>query len=100
MNIFFTVLFLILALSPFSFATDMRTFYPNGKPQMVVTTKGMKSYYENGQLQSETAFKDGKPVGITKMYFPDGKIMREENHSNGNWKQYDGDGRVIAEGKI
>ncbi len=100
MKAFFRVLVFVTVLAPCSFAADMKTYYANGKPQMEMTDKGMKSYYENGQLQSQTAFKDGKPVGITKMYFPSGKIMREENHSNGKWKQYDVDGHVIAEGKF
>ena len=90
----------VLVLAPSLFAESMKTYYPSGKVQMEMSDQGMKSYYENGQVQSETALKDGQPVGTTKMYYEDGKLMREQDHSTGAWKQYDETGRVMAEGKV
>ena len=56
-------------------AAEMKTYYPNGKVQMEMTDKAMKTYFESG------------------------KLMREQNLVDGSWKQYDENGKVVAEGK-
>lgn len=38
----------------------------------------MKEYYENGQLKSETNFKNGKPDGAPKIYDENGQLATEE----------------------
>ena len=71
--ILFTFFILMFAASlP---AAEMKTYYPNGKVQMEMDDKAMKTYYE------------------------DGKLMREQSLVDGSWKQYDENGKVVAEGK-
>ncbi len=99
MKMFLSMILFIFVLTPSLFAESMKTYYPDGKIQMEMSDEGMKTYYENGKLQSETAMKDGTPAGVTKMYYESGKLMREDDHTTGQWKQYDESGTVVAEGK-
>jgi antitoxin component YwqK of YwqJK toxin-antitoxin module len=34
-----------------------------------------KKYYENGKLWYEGSFKDGKPIGFMKRYYPGGIVQ-------------------------
>jgi len=40
-------------------------------------------YYENGQLRSETPYRDDKIEGIVKMYREDGSVQRVDIYKNG-----------------
>ena len=49
------------------------TNFKNDKPEGV-----WKSYYENGQLREEKYYKDGKPDGAPKIYDENGQLVTEE----------------------
>ena len=88
------------AFAPVVRAEEMKTYYPNGKVQMETNDREMKTYYENGQLMSLVQMENGNPVGVSKQFYEDGKLMREEDHATGKWKQYDPNGKLVAEGKV
>ena len=100
MNKGFWLILWMLALAAPLYAAGMKTYYPDGKVQMEISDQGMKTYYENGQLASEVPQANGQPSGIAKYYTEDGRVLREENHAEGTWKQYDDQGRLVAEGKF
>ena len=117
------LLFFSLILTPAVFAEESKTYYPSGKIQMEMTEKGIKTYYEDGKLNTdtplvdnvpngtaktyypsgklmtETEYKNGEPVGATKMYYENGQLMHEDDTAKGTWKQYDESGHLTAEGK-
>jgi len=42
-----------------------------------------KIYYEDGKLQSEIMYKNGKKNGLAKYYYKDGQLKSEESYKNG-----------------
>ena len=60
-----------------------------------------KKYYENGQLESEINFKDGKYEGQWKWYYVNGNIKKEGNFKDGKneglWKSYYQNGQLKSE---
>ena len=42
-----------------------------------------ESYYENGKLESETPYKNGKRDGLAKVYYKNGKLEAEIPYKNG-----------------
>lgn len=42
-----------------------------------------RGYFTNGEIRSETPYKNGKPSGIAKLYHDDGKIKSETPYKNG-----------------
>ena len=89
-----------LCFAPVVWAQSMKTYYPNGTVQMEISDEGQKTYYEDGQLMSEVPMKDGIPAGVGKYYYPDGKVMREDDYGKKHWKQFNQEGQMIAEGDI
>ncbi|AQQ59352.1 hypothetical protein XJ32_03755 [Helicobacter bilis] len=61
----------------------------------------VKEYDENGQLQSETPFKNDKQEGIEKAYYINGNLMAEtpykDNKINGIAKWYYENGNLVIE---
>ncbi len=98
----FCILILALAFAAPAGAEgeSMKTYYPNGQVQMEVSPEGQKTYYENGQLMSETLLQDGQSAGVAKYYHQNGKPMREDDHQNRRWKQFDEGGNLVAEGNF
>ena len=60
----------------------------------------VKEYYENGNLEIEAPYKNGKVEGIAKVYFENGKIMAEipylNNLFHGDTRFYTEDGKLLA----
>ncbi|MFK5975045.1 MAG: hypothetical protein QM493_00935 [Sulfurovum sp.] len=56
--------------------------------------EGNELHYQNGQLISETMYKNGKKNGEHKQYHKDGKIWTEESYKDG---KKDGYHRLILE---
>ncbi len=95
------LLLLMLVSTPVLFAEDVKTYFPNGKVQMETSGNTMRQYYENGQMMSEVhSNNNGDPTGVGKMFYQDGKLMREDDYEKKIWKQYGPDGNLMAEGKM
>ena len=43
----------------------------------------VKDYYDNGNLENEMAFKDGKKDGSLKGYYPNGNLLIEDTYKEG-----------------
>ena len=60
-----------------------------------------KRYYDNGQLERQGTYKDGKPDGPVKTYHDNGQFRTEENYKDGKedglWKVYDINGQLEEE---
>jgi hypothetical protein len=78
--------------------------YDNGKVKMQGNSKNgsrdgeWKSFFPNGQLQSDEFFTAGKPDGKVIVYYENGKKMYEGENSNGElkgvWTYWDEKGKV------
>ncbi|MGY8984960.1 MAG: hypothetical protein ACKVHG_10270, partial [Sphingomonadales bacterium] len=42
------------------------------------------SYHDNGNLEYEGCFEDGKRIGCWRFYNNDGGLSKEQNYKNGN----------------
>ena len=82
------------------------TYYPNGKLQMrgKLNNDGQKngvwiSYFENGQKNSESNFKDGINNGYSMVWFPNGNVRYFGDYLNGKrsgtWTYYNEKGKVV-----
>jgi antitoxin component YwqK of YwqJK toxin-antitoxin module len=85
-------------------------YYHSGKvlaegPKSGTKNVGRWRYYveEDGTLQSEGDFSDGKKNGEWKFYYPSGKIgssgFYENDESTGKWIYYFEDGTISSEGE-
>ena len=55
-------------------------------------------YFENGQLDTEASFKNGKQVGLLKFYYQSGQLQEEHFYKN---DQLNGQGTyTYADGEI
>lgn len=103
-------------------AEENKTFFPNGNVRTEETETMRKSYFDNGQVNMETPllngvedglgkiyyadgklmneiqYKKGEPIYV-KQYYPTGKLMREDDKVKQTWKQYDEEGKLVAEGE-
>ncbi|MFH1824840.1 MAG: CsgG/HfaB family protein [Candidatus Firestonebacteria bacterium] len=110
----------------FSEVTGKMTLYPDGIMEIVFYNKGkeiakrifdkkdnekiigkipdgiVKFYDEDGKLDSEQNYKDGKRNGLLKVYYENGKLYLEQNYKddkrNGVYKYYDEKGGLDKEG--
>ena len=85
-----------------------KTYYENGQ----IEHEGIyedgkahgiwKSYYENGQLKSEGIYEDDKAYGIFKSYYENGQLQQEgiyeDGKAHGIWKSYYENGQLKSEG--
>ncbi len=74
-------------------------YYRNKKPRKHGFRTGVTTtYYNNGKIESEKTFREGKANGPFKEYFPDGKIQTEgqffDGNKTGEWIHYNMDGTV------
>ena len=62
----------------------------------------VKSWYENGQLNYEGAYKSSKKVGVWKVYHENGRLAFEGSYKDGEpdgiWKEWDENGMLKNEG--
>ena len=60
-----------------------------------------KTYYESGQVKSETPLVNGNNHGIEKEYYKTGQLEKEIPYENdkihGTWKEYDENGELKSE---
>ncbi|HTA82305.1 MAG TPA: hypothetical protein VK783_05215 [Bacteroidia bacterium] len=78
--------------------------YDNGKVKMQGNSKNgsrdgeWKSFFPDGQLQSDEFFTAGKPDGKVTVYYENGKKMYEGENNNGElkgvWTYWDDKGKV------
>lgn len=70
--------------------------FKNGRIDGVV-----RSYHENGKLQSQRFWKEGKGHGEIKVYSQNGQLLEEGTYKNGQmdsiWKKYHENGKLKAE---
>ena len=70
----------------------------------IVTLVLSKNYYENGNLQTEENYKDGKREGLIKIYYENGNLRVEGNYKDdkleGSIKGYYENGNLGAEGNF
>ena len=45
----------------------------------------VETRYENGKLEYEVSYKNGKIEGIAKSYYPNGKLEEEQTYKNKRW---------------
>ena len=92
---------LLLLLCPLASAQSMKTYYENGKIQSEMGSDGFKTYYENGQINTETPQINGVPHGASKTYYEDGTLMSESTFENGqpvgSMKMYHPNGELMRE---
>ena len=71
------------------------TPYKNGKEEGIE-----KWYYWNGSLRTETPYKNGKVDGIARWYYDNGNLVIEVSYKNyelhGDLKYYTEDGKLLA----
>ena len=90
-----------------AFTGIIKSYYDNGNLESEANFKDgkkeglFKKYYENGDLKSEANFKDGKGNGIGKIYYPNGNLESEisvkDDKFEGLFKLYYENGYLIAE---
>jgi len=82
------------------------TYYPDsGKPaEILILVDGKKNgkllkYFPDGQLMTESYYKDGMPDGNFTHYHPDGKVQIQGRYYNGRqageWKYFDENGKPV-----
>ena len=88
-NTFFSFLFFLFISPVFSQQTVVEKTYPDGSSSLVrgydkhgALIKEI-SYYENGQIDYEGEFKEGKEHGKWTYYYKDGQKMYVEIYKNG-----------------
>jgi len=93
-SLFKLYLFLFFASSCSSYKINNNFRYPNNK-------KVEKSYYENGNIEYEAIFINGKLEGTSKLWLKDGTLISESNYNNGYphglWKKYFANGQLKYE---
>ena len=83
-----------------------KTYYPNGNLQMKgkLNNDGLKegiwtSYFENGQKNSESNFKNGINNGYSMVWYPSGNVRYFGDYLNGSktgtWTFYNEKGEVV-----
>ena len=83
----------------------MKAYYPSlrgyDKPnkQLLPSPEKIDSHYDNGAIESECLFKDGKLNGLCKTWHGNGQLAAEASYKNGElvgkMKGWDGDGNEI-----
>lgn len=62
-----------------------------------------KSYYKDGQMESEGNYTDDKQHGSWKYYYENGQLQSTGTFNSdiptGIWKEYDEDGNLVSENK-
>jgi antitoxin component YwqK of YwqJK toxin-antitoxin module len=100
------VLFVVFwAIYHFQARKDEDLRYSDGKPIRTGDTKNFhndgawKWYHQNGKIQIEGNFQEGKRVGIWKTYDAEGHLILESTYKNnllnGLFIQYDSTGTVL-----
>ena len=93
-------------------AEEVQTTYENGQPQTAYLISGRgenrervgeRTYYENGKLRSELAFRDGRPYGDYTFYYDNGQpfatgVFEEKTERGTHWKFYDKAGAPLHAG--
>ena len=81
--------------------TEIREGITYVKGETKAFTGIIKSYYENGNLESEGNFKDGKLNGLSKLFYENGNLKSEANFKDdkleGLLKLYYENGYLIAQ---
>jgi len=81
--------------------TEIREGITYVKGETKAFTGIIKSYYENGNLESEGNFKDGKLNGLSKLYYENGNLKSEANFKDdkleGLSKEYYENGNISTE---
>ncbi|GAA5042102.1 hypothetical protein GCM10011506_44730 [Marivirga lumbricoides] len=87
------------------FHGEVKKFYPDGKLKTLVTydhgvTLNSKQYYENGKLEMEFPYKEGKKHGKRSKYWESGKIKSVLEYRNGEpiagLKEYKESGKEVT----
>ena len=82
--------------------TEIREGIAYVKGETEAFTGIIKLYYENGNLESESNFKDGKQEGLSKLYYENGDLESEGNYKDGKGeglaKEYYENGNIRIEG--
>ena len=63
--------------------TEIREGIVYVKGETEAFTGIIKSYYDNGNLESEANFKDGKKEGLFKVYYENGYLMDQYYYKDG-----------------
>jgi len=71
----------------------LKNVYPNGQLKFIENCKdgcfggkkdGLReNYYENGQLEERTNYKNGKPHGLSEEFYENGQLKIKENYKDG-----------------
>ena len=81
--------------------TEIREGIAYVKGETEAFTGIIKLYYENGNLESESNFKDGKQEGLSKLYYENGDLESEGNFKDGKGeglaKEYYENGYLMAQ---
>src|SRR5574344_1909395 len=70
----------------------MKTYHENGKLESETPYKNCKKhgsekwYYKNGKLNYKTQYKNGEIHGIAKWYYESGQLAKEELYVDGKYK--------------
>ena len=73
-------------------------------PKMMVekNTDSSERGIENGVLETEWTYKDGKKHGLSRDWYSDGQLMMEYTYKDGKvhglWRIWDNDGQLKIEG--
>ena len=110
MHIFKFLPLLIILILFISCSKKSNTYHPNGNLAMDCETKsGMLNgkcvgYYENGKIQSETYWVNGKQEGTWKIYYPNGTLKQTSSwkagKENGPEINYHENGKIESEGNF
>jgi TonB family protein len=84
-----------------------KTYYSNGKVESEVAYKDTiregeaKFYYEDGTLKEERLYVNGRVAGLVKVYYPNGKLKEliniEDGKREGPTSLFDEDGKYIKD---
>ena len=89
-KIIILVCLLVIVITPSGRADEDadKTFYPNGQLQSEMPYKDFKPhgiykyYYQNGDLKEETTYKNGKKKGVDRWFYPNGNFYHERYYKN------------------
>jgi antitoxin component YwqK of YwqJK toxin-antitoxin module len=83
-----------------------RTYYDNGSIEKEINyhdgrAVGMsRTYYENGNIRGDANYKDGRLEGIAKEYYDSGEIKYIDTYKDGEHidrKEYDKEGKLKSD---
>ena len=95
---------MVYAMVPFRFLMKMANPFRRPITKMIFSPTAFSFTLTMAQVKRETVFVKGKPDGLVKEYYPDGKIKKEMHYKkgkpNGITRSFYENGKVETEAQL